>query len=133
MGVLAVTSVADAINPVEGDLALTAEGRLFLREDKASIVDQRIRTKAFFRKGEWFLNLDAGTPYFEHILDKPTEAVLRAIFTQMFLDTEGVQEVQTLTFDFDRRARKVTVNFRLKLTDGSTYATSQYGQFVLAS
>jgi hypothetical protein len=132
MGVLAITTAPDAINPTPGDLALSPEGRMFTRDTLADVVDQRLRTKANFRKGEWFLNTEAGLPYFEHILDKPTEQVLRSIFGQMVRNTEGVAELTVMTVALDRRARRATINFEAKLDDGTVYKTTAYAPFVIS-
>lgn len=129
MGILAVTGATSALNPNVGDLALTSDGRFFLREDTLSIVEQRLRTKFRFFKKEWFLNTNAGMPYFQHILDKPTEGSLRAIYSQVLRGTEGVEEVISCVPVLDARTRKLTVTFQVRLTTGEVLSSGSYAPF----
>lgn len=134
MGILAVTRSATASNPNMGDIELSPTGSFFLREDLAEQVDQRLRVRFRFFKGEWFLNLDAGMPYFQFILVKgQSEQVLRSIFTQAIQGVGGVEEVLEVTPVVDRRYRTLTVTFRAKLSDGSIYASANYAPFVITA
>lgn len=133
MGIFAVTGAPDLDNPDAGDLCLTRSGRMFLREDLKSIVDQRIRVRFQFFKGEWFLNTDAGTPWFQHILTKGVpDQTIRSVLSQV-LSVEGVREILSLTWEINPRTRKMSVNFQLKLEDGSTFKSSEFKPFVIAT
>jgi hypothetical protein len=133
MGILAVTGTPDIINPTPGDLALSKEGRMFLRNDKKAVVDQRIRVRVQFFKGEWFLNTEAGTPWFQHILDKGVpDQTIRSVLSQV-LKVEDVAEILKLTWTIDPKTRRMTVDFDLKLTDGTLFRSRDFKPFVIAT
>jgi len=118
MAILAITRTPDGLNPVEGDIELSPSGTMFARKDLAELVDQRIRVKFQFFRGEWFLDLRAGTPYFGHILEATTAGALRPIFSEMLSSTEGVAEVVRLDLSTDPRTRVLRVDAQLRLSGG---------------
>lgn len=126
MAVLAVTRTPNGLNPVEGDLELSPDGKLFRRAELSEIVDQRLRVKFNFFRGEWFLNLKAGTPYFGHILEKVTVGALRPIFHSILSSTEGVTEVVSLVLNLEPRTRVLRVEFQLRLTDDEITSFAPY-------
>lgn len=133
-GILAVTGKPDLTNPDPGDLALSPEGRMFLRKTLIDIVEQRIRVRLQFFKGEWFLNLEAGTPYFQHILLKGTsDQVIRSVFSQVLRGTEGVKEITSLTWSLNKKTRVLTIKFDLLLEDGTIFKSVNFAPFVIVS
>jgi hypothetical protein len=73
----ACTTVASIVNPDVGDLALSDLGDAFIRTTLADEFAQRLRVRLSFFKGEWFLNLDEGMPYYQLILVKGPRAAQR--------------------------------------------------------
>lgn len=114
------------------DLALTVDGDLDVVSDlrfttglEAVAQGLSIRLQSF--KGEWFLDLDDGVPYFERdgVLD--TEALLgqrydeskaRAAFRTAILAAPGVDSLDSLTLAFDNGIREMTVSFHVTTTFG---------------
>lgn len=131
---LAVTTVATALNPVVGDIELSPTGGFFMRTTLADRVHQRLMARLRMFKGEWFLNVDAGMPYFQHILRKVSDTrSLRAIFTQAILGVGGVKELVDLGLDLEPRTRRLTVTFRALLADGTVYDSTNYSPFVIVA
>lgn len=131
---LAVTHTATVSNPNVGDLELTPAGRLFMRTTLADRVHQRLLARLRFFRGEWFLNLDAGMPYFQHILVKaPDLRLLKSIYTQAIRGVGGVREVLDVALTFDPRERRLSVSFRAELTDGTVYDTTNYAPFLIVA
>jgi len=131
---LAVTTVATVANPVVGDIELSPTGGLFMRTSLADRVHQRLLARLRFFKGEWFLNLDAGMPYFQHILTKGyDERVVRAILTQAVQGVGGVDSVLEMSLSLDPQTRRLSVSFRAKLVDGTVYDTTNYQPFVIVA
>lgn len=135
MGILAVVGATDLLNTVPGDLALNSKGRMFLRPDNdlKGLVDQRIRVRLQFFKGEWFLNTGAGTPWFQHIIGQKgvPDQTIRAVLSQVLL-VEGVNSIDVLTWTIDNKTRRMSVVFALKLQDGSTFKSGNFAPFVIA-
>ncbi len=133
MATLAVTSALSIDNPDEGDLALDSKGRFFVRTELKDIVEQRIRVRLRFFRGEWFLNLDAGTPYYQVLFVKGVgNNVIRSVFSQI-LSVEGVQSILELIPERDAKTRVLKLTFKLKLEDGTTFSSTDYKPFVVVA
>ncbi len=129
---LAVVLKVDGNNPDEGDLYLTPEGHEWLVEPLDRAVAQRLKVRFSFWLGEWFLDLNAGTPYVQRILVKgPSDTVIRSIFGQVIRSTEGVSDLLSLTYGIDAQ-RTMRLKFKAKLADLSTIDSQQYGPFQIA-
>lgn len=130
---LAVVLKADADNPDEGDLYLTPAGEEWLVEPMDRSVAQRLKVRFSFWRGEWFLDLNSGTPYVQQILTKGVnDAVLRSIFGQIIQSTEGVAELQKFTYSINAQ-RVFTARFTAKLADDSVIDSLKYGSFSVSS
>jgi len=128
---LGCTLVASATNPDVGDLELTATGGEVSRTVLGEEVAQRLRVRLLFFKGEWFLNLDEGLPYYQSILVKGlTEKVIRSVFGSVILKTQGVSQLLSLTHSIST-ARRLTLTFKCKLEDGSTFSSTDYAPFIV--
>lgn len=121
---LVSTSLATASQEVEGlaqpvgrDLALDAatadfllnKGDLYLTTEYQAI-SQDVRLRLRFFEGEWFLDLDAGVPYFQSILVKsPNLDVIRDVISDAILEAPGVRSITSLNLDFDKATRELSV------------------------
>ncbi len=98
------------IDPETGDLAVTSGG-----ESVAQDATQRLRT---FR-GEWFLDIDFGVPYFDSVLVKnPNPSLLQTIFRDKILETPGMVDLVTLDLDYDSAERELDVRFKGQIDTG---------------
>lgn len=128
---LALTLVTDGDNPVQGDLRLV-NGNLYFTTDLGEEVAQRLRVRFNFWRTEWFLNLNAGTPYLEAVFEKGVpDNTIRAVFTQIILGTQGVSALDSLEFSVDSD-REMSLTFVCRLQDGSTFRSVAYGPFVVS-
>ena len=98
------------------DIYLGTGGSL-ARLTGADCVVQSIRTRLLLYKGEWWLDLLAGTPWFTEIMVKPAnvqaaEAKLKA----RIMGTTGVAELLSFAATFVASDRNFTVQFEV-LTD----------------
>lgn len=85
-------------------------------------VQQRlfIRLRTFL--GEWFLNTAYGVPYFQDVLGKKTtKSAVDLIMQQQILAEVGVKEITY--FNSTLINRQYSLNFRVKVVDGSTTDT----------
>ncbi len=100
-----------AIDPETGDLLLSG-GDLTLVRD-ATAIAQEVTIRLNFLLGEWFLDTEAGMPYFQSILVKsPNLAAIRSIFHDEILNVAGINSVIDLTLDYNRQARRLDVSWR---------------------
>jgi len=83
--------------------------------------DCRIKLQMF--KGEWFLDLDAGIPYWGQILgQKPAVAIaaIGASFTETLLSVEDVISVTKMEIVHNRSARSLSVSWQVRCQFGLT-------------
>jgi hypothetical protein len=73
---------------------------------------------------------DEGTPYYQSILRKASDSVVRSVFRQVIEGTEGVSEVQQ--FSYSVAQRNLTLRFRARLTDGTTFRSEDFGPFTIS-
>jgi hypothetical protein len=127
---LALSLGVDDENPDVGDLRLVY-GQLVFTDTLADEVAQRILVMLNFFRGEWFLNLDAGTPYLEAVIGKGIPAsVIRNVFTRVILACPGVAAVDKLEFT-TTATRTLELEFVARLEDGATFRSTNYGPFVV--
>ena len=115
-------TVRDIALDINGDLAISS-GDLQLVSGSDAIV-QAVKIRLQFFKGEWFLNLDAGVPYFQEILVKnPNPNVLQTLFRKALLETPGVLAIESLALTFDGRTRQLAVSYRVTTDVGELAST----------
>lgn len=115
-----LTTVVNALNPVEWDLTLDATGNLVFVTG-ADAVAQRVRSRLQFFRGEWFLDTRQGVPYFEDILVKnPRRELVVSLLREAILETPGVASITTFSLSIDNATRSASVTFKALTTDGDT-------------
>lgn len=93
-----------------GDLALITGSDAVLQD-----IHRRLRTFL----GEWFLDIEAGVPYYQDILKKnPNPQVVATVIQNAILGTLGVIELQEFDSQLDSTARQLTVTFKALTTEG---------------
>jgi len=80
--------------------------------DGAERVRQHLAIKLKLWQGEWFLDTEFGTPYTAEILGKQISlAGSVAALKASIMAVDGVQKITRFTFDFNRSARSLDVDF----------------------
>ena len=100
------------------DLIIQA-GRLVTVADGAEVV-QHVRSRLLFYLGEWFLDIDAGVPYFQEIFTKPANlANIESIFKSKILRTPGVKRLTDFSMTYEGgSSRTLSVSFSAETTFG---------------
>jgi len=108
---MAADTVRDLKLGADGDFAISG-GDLVLISGLEAIA-QSVRIRLQFFRGEWYLNTEAGVPWFQSVLVKNPDAVLlRTIFRDAIAETPGILAVVELSLSFDARARRLAVRYR---------------------
>lgn len=80
--------------------------------DNTEIVKQRLKQALLTFKGEWFLNVDLGIPYYESILgEKNSLQAIRSIFISSIGKVEGVREITEFELKYNDDTRLVSIIF----------------------
>ena len=73
---------------------------------------QAVTTRLRLFKGEWFLNLNSGVPWYQEVLIKPARlAHINTLIRNVILQTEGVAKLLKFELTFERDIRKLRVAF----------------------
>lgn len=119
MATLISTDPLDARLDVDGDLYTGPEGTSFVYGIEGVAQLALIAVRMF--KEEWFLNLDAGFPWYQEILaEKFNEGLTRTRLLESISDVPGVVEVLELSIVFEALTRTVDVTFKLRTEFGDT-------------
>lgn len=108
------------------DLELDVDGDLVVDTDvhftsglQAVTQEIMIRLKTF--RGEWFLDLDEGVPYYQDLLgQKYNEVKARTAFRNEIQKAPYVTKVISLEVSFDRATRELRVSFKAQTIFGVT-------------
>lgn len=88
-------------------------------------VVQHVRSRLLFYRGEWFLDLTVGVPYFQTIFTKPVNlATIESELKLIIVQTDGINKLLTFSMDFDSNTRKLDVSFSAE-TDYGIIDTTQ--------
>lgn len=114
---LALVTEVDAENPVLGDLRVSG-GRVELVEG-AEATEQEVRCRLRWWRGEWFLDLEDGTPYIGQLLGKGvSDETIRTMLRREILKVPDVERVESVEVDTDRATRYSQVSANVITTDG---------------
>jgi len=91
----------------------------------AEYIGQKIRQVLLLIRGEWFLDLRLGTPWFEEVLVRnPSFEAIRATVRTKILSVPGVSSVPVLDLAFDKASRNMQIQFTAKLKNGAVVTDS---------
>ena len=70
-------------------------------------------------RGDWFLNLDLGLPYFQTILRKSTTvSAIENIYLEAIASVKGVLDIDTFNLSFNPATREADITFRVITSNG---------------
>jgi hypothetical protein len=111
----------DLLMDADGDLA--QPGGDLASAAGAPAIAQALRMRLALFAGEWFLDLDAGVPYFEQVLVKnPNMTAIRAVFRREILATPGVLGLLYLTLNYAAADRSLRLDFAVSTALGELNA-----------
>lgn len=115
----------------DGHLDVLAMGSRNAFDSGLTAVVTGVRTRLRLIAGEWFLNLDAGVPWYERsgvnpenviLGSKYDDARLRGPILRAILHTPGVIRVTALTIQFESATRSVSITWQARCAFGDTPA-----------
>jgi hypothetical protein len=127
---LAIVQTIDVENPDVNDLKIQ-NGQLFLIDGDEAIA-QHIRVRFQFFRGEWFLDVREGFPYFEEVFVKaPNLNAVRGFARDTLLTTPGVTAINQLSVTLDSAIRQARIDFVVTLATGSILRSEDFEPFIL--
>lgn len=121
MATLLATDFLDARLDDDGDIYIGPNGPEWISGIEG--VSQLVAIAIKLFKGEWFLNLDAGVPYFQEILARKFDrALTRQRLLEQIEKVPGVVQVLLLEVEFEATTRTMSVRIKLRTLFGDTEA-----------
>ncbi len=120
-------SVVQEILPIDialgtDDELLFVEGDLVFTTGVGATAQQCQLALLSFR-GEWFANLESGTPWYEDVLgQKFVETRVRGMVRDALLAVDTVASIEDLEILFDGSTREVTISWTVLSTAGQAVA-----------
>lgn len=100
-------------------------GRSEFLVDTPETVAQAVETRLRLLEGEWFLDVTAGTPYFQQILGAGTLGLYDQAIKERIIDTPGVISIDSYSSALDSSARALTVSATISTQFGvATFTTT---------
>lgn len=97
------------IKTLDDDIFVDDHGMSFLVEGNEEVIQANHQHLGLF-KGEWFLDMDDGMPYFQKILGKGhSQSEIEGILKAEILSIRGNLAVFSLVVTIDRNARTVAI------------------------
>lgn len=111
------------LDPITHDLSVTNLDLHIV--EGADRVRQNLVVKLRLWTNEWFLDMEAGTPYLERVLGKQiTLNAANAALRKAILEVADVKSITSLRMNFSRSDRKLTVSFECDTEYGLIRMTS---------
>ncbi len=83
-------------------------------------VAQLVKTRLLLWLGEWYLNADDGTPYYQNILGKYSKATADQAIQNRVTSTDGVNDISFYSSTLDPVTRTLSVQMTLDTIYGPT-------------
>lgn len=103
----------------QGDMQF-GQGRGDFLKDTPDTVAQAVVTRLRLLVGEWFLDLQEGTPWRPAVLGKHTQDTYDAAIRTRILDTQGVVKIAAYESRFNPDTRTLSVSVRIDTVYGPT-------------
>jgi hypothetical protein len=96
----------------DGDYTFGRGSGNFLANSPAAVA-QLVMTNLLLKRGEWFLDQTAGTPWSTEILGYGTAPLYDLAIKQAVLDTQGVSSIASYSSNFNKATRALTVTMTI--------------------
>lgn len=103
----------------DGDYSF-GHGQLDFYRDVPEAVGQAVETRLRLWLGEWFLDIEEGTPYFQGVLGKKTLDEADQTIKQRILGTQGMVDIESYASSIDPETRIMTVICTINTIYGQT-------------
>ncbi len=103
----------------DGDYSFGASQLNFYR-DVPEAVGQAVQTRLLLWLGEWFLNIDSGTPYMQGILGKHSKEIADTTIQDRIVNTQGLVNIEEYDSVFDGETRGLEVSTTINTLYGPT-------------
>lgn len=106
-----------ALDPKTGDLLLVEAGAQLVQD--VDQIAQNLAIRLRFIRGEWYLNILAGVPYYEYFFIKdPNQIQIESFLKDEIANTRGVEQITFFSSDYRAQNRQFSVKFSCQTVSG---------------
>lgn len=102
-----------------GDMVF-GNGDLDFYIDSPEAVGQSVETRLKLWLGEWFLNIEEGTPYQTNVLGANKSKSAPIVIRERIFKTPGVTEIVSFDYDINATTRKISIRSTINTIYGQT-------------
>lgn len=95
-------------------------GQLDFLRDTPETVAQAVKTSLLLWVGEWYLNIEEGTPYMQGILGKHDQELAEITLQDRITQVQGVTGIESFSASLDRETRRMSVSATINTLYGVT-------------
>lgn len=107
------------IHETSHDLVIDEDTKeLRLTANLEELTRQRLAINLKLFQGEWYADINLGTPYFQEIYGKNTKVAADLAIKDVILSTDGIVTLNTYSSSIDKTTRKLTVSFTCTTESG---------------
>lgn len=127
-----LTTAVDVENPIETDLELVNGDFVWFVDPMAEAI-QTLRARFEFFQGEWFLDKNEGTPWFQKLLGIKglEDATIRLVFSKVILGSPGISSLDYLSIGRNEAERTYFPIFKARTIEGFVIDSSKLDPFVV--
>lgn len=97
---------------LDGDKDIYIEGGVIARAEGSDAILQTIKTRLMTVRQEYFLDLDAGLPWYTELMGKNVDLEkIRAHVAIAIVNTTGVSSLNRLALEIDKSSRALNIEF----------------------
>lgn len=113
----------------DGDFDLS-DGRLYLIDTLEDLTSQRLLIKLKTYRGEWFLDLSEGIPYFQRIFQRSSNAktIADTLFRNEIINDSGVLNLNSFSSTLSSNGT-YSLNFSIQTVSGEIVTVEQNIEF----
>ena len=108
----------------DGDYTFGQGDNTFLINSPEAVA-QAVKTCFDLWRGQWFLDLNSGTPWIQSVLGKQSPDVYNLAIRQHILQTQGVSSIISFDTTVDSKTRRVSFTATIATIYGKTTFTSE--------
>jgi len=108
----------------DGDYTFGQGDNTFLINSPEAVA-QAVKTRFNLWRGQWVLDITAGTPYIQSVLGKQSPEVYNLAIRQHILQTQGVSSIISFDTSINSTTRRVTFTATINTIFGETPVKSE--------
>jgi hypothetical protein len=111
-----------ALDPQTGDLSIESFDIALV--DGIDQIAQNLSIRLRFMRGEWYLDIAAGLPYYQYFFIKnPNQLQVETFIKNEIVNTTGINQILNFSSAYDDQRRQFSVNFTCQTDNGNLEIT----------